>query len=414
MQLDEVSKQINEFIVGCPANKNKFCKHIKKVIRKAEEYGQYLRAEWQKAKKAGLTQYDENKDKEKWFWWTALSNDWMWGKLVYFANIFEDDVYVGFYTEGKPKQDPLAYLRNMIWGSVGQVYEGLELLDYQFVLLAIIYDAQNWQAGRERIYFNKLRKETLSDRLCGAVWEHLEGYNGQGSGDIRQTIETALANVKADLASKQKKRTEQPKKQTSNLPQDVRGILAYMWPLDQDVKEYPFLNKGRDIRLTFQQQELFKRIAIFSLSDLRVCLISKCNIQSPDDLSVFQMLKALELTYSVQIHTDYGEKAEPQAGTGDKAKPAAADAYITFNEALEFSGGVITRRILLKAIRKGYPVKVRSDKPSSQRMCVHIQDVLVLVRKLSPGKDAEEKAAKMFGQYKDELVKKQQNQQNLD
>jgi len=88
----------------------------------------------------------------------------------------------------------------MIWGAVGQPYEGLELLDYQFVLLAIIYDAQNWQAGRERIYFNPLQVEDLSDRLCRAVWGHLEEKrNSYCLRDVPQTIEAAMLAVKASL-----------------------------------------------------------------------------------------------------------------------------------------------------------------------------------------------------------------------
>lgn len=196
--LDEVSKQINEFIVGCPANKNKFCEHIEKVIKRAEEYREYLRTEWQKAKEAKLTQYDEGKDEKKWLWWNAFSDDWEMGECVYFAN--DECLDVQFYIEGKPKRDPLCYLSSMIWGCVGQDYEGLELLDYQFVLLAIIHDAQNCQAGRERIYFNPLEKETLSDRLCQAVWHRLQGFhNSYEFKDVQDTINTAFRAVKAEL-----------------------------------------------------------------------------------------------------------------------------------------------------------------------------------------------------------------------
>jgi hypothetical protein len=199
MRLDDVAEKVNELIVGYPANKNIFCEHIEKVIRKAEEYGQYLRAEWEKAKKAGLTQYDENKDEGKWTWWTAYANDWMWGECVYFSDA--ECLRVQFYMEGKPKPDPLHYLSSMIWGCVGQVYEGLELLDYQFLLLAIIHDAQNWKAGRELIYFNPQNRSTLSDRLCQAVWRHLESHQNQFTfRDVQQTIETALRAVKAELA----------------------------------------------------------------------------------------------------------------------------------------------------------------------------------------------------------------------
>ena len=169
--LAEIANETDKAIANNPQLKSSMIKHIEKVIQKAEEYGQYLRTEWQKAKEAGLTQHDENKDKEKWFWWTAWGQDNWQGKLVYFAD--DEFLDVQFYIEGKPKPDPLGYLSSMIWGSRGQDYEGLELLDYQFVLLSIIHDAQNWQAGRKRIYFNPLEKKTLSDRLCRAVWHHL-------------------------------------------------------------------------------------------------------------------------------------------------------------------------------------------------------------------------------------------------
>jgi len=196
--LAEVSEQINEFIVGHLVKKNKFCKHIGKVIREAEKYGQYLQDEWQKAKEAGLTRYDEKKDKQKWFWWNAFTNNWDIGECVYFVG--DEGLDVTFYIEGKPKPDPLCYLSSMIWGCIGQEYEGLERLDYQFVLLAIIHDAQNWQAGRERIYFNPLEGEGLSDRLRRAVWQRLESYDTPYKfKDVCQTIETAIRAVKANL-----------------------------------------------------------------------------------------------------------------------------------------------------------------------------------------------------------------------
>jgi len=198
--LENVSGQINKFIVGNPANKNQFCTHIRKVIQKAEEYGQYLRAEWQKAKQAGLTEVDKNKDKEKWFWWSAYIDDYLqWSGNVYFPG--NDCMKARFYIEGKPKPDPLRYLSSMIWGCAGKDYEGLELLDYQFVLLAIIHDAQNWQAGRERIYFNPLEQETLSNRLCKAVCSHSAEHQNS---EYPNTIETALLAVKADLQKQNK------------------------------------------------------------------------------------------------------------------------------------------------------------------------------------------------------------------
>jgi len=198
--LDDVSYQINGFVVGYPANKDKFCKHIGKVMRQAEKHGQYLRDEWQKAKEAGLTQYKDKEGKQGWFWWVARTNDWMGGESVYFDD--DEHMRVQFYIEGEPKADPLSYLSNMIWVCGGQEYEGITRLDYQFVLLAIIHDAQNWQAGGELIYFNPLEKGTLSGRLCLAAGRRL--YKSceppyRLRRDVQQIIETALLAVKADL-----------------------------------------------------------------------------------------------------------------------------------------------------------------------------------------------------------------------
>ncbi len=200
--LAEIAGEIGEALINNPQLKSSMIEHAEKVIQKAEEYGQYLRTEWQKAKEAGLTQHDENKDNGKWSWWTAYSKDWSRGKGVYFDS--NESMDVQFYIEGKPKPDPLSYLSSMIWGSVAEDYNGLELLDEQFVLLAIIHDAQNWQAGRERIHFNPLEIRTLPDRLCRAVWHHLKSkIDSYGFGDVKNTIITALQTIKAQHASRE-------------------------------------------------------------------------------------------------------------------------------------------------------------------------------------------------------------------
>ena len=63
--LAAIADEIGEALINNPQLNSSMIKHIEKVIQKAEEYGQYLRAEWQNAKEAGLTQHDENKDKGK-------------------------------------------------------------------------------------------------------------------------------------------------------------------------------------------------------------------------------------------------------------------------------------------------------------------------------------------------------------
>lgn len=196
--LAEIANEIGVALTNNPQLKLLMIKHIEKVIQKAEEYGQYIRTEWQKAKEAGLTQHDASKDEEDWSWWTAYSKDWTWGSGVYFTD--DESLDVQFYIKGKPKPDPLSYLYSMVWGSVGENYNGLELLDYQFILLAIIHDAQNWQAGHEIIYFNSLQETTLSDRLCRTVWHHLknkiDSYNFR---DVKNTIKIAQQAIKASV-----------------------------------------------------------------------------------------------------------------------------------------------------------------------------------------------------------------------
>ncbi|MCK5565277.1 MAG: hypothetical protein KAJ07_08520 [Planctomycetes bacterium] len=215
--LAEIADEIGEALINNPQLKSSMIEHTEKVIQKAEEYGQYLRSEWQKAKDAGLTQYDENKDGEGWFWWTSYMKGFMWGKGVYFAS--DEGLDVHFYMNEKPKPSPLSYLSSMIYGSIGEDYNGLELLDYQFILLAIIHDAQNWQAGRKRIYFDPLREEILSDRLCRAVWQHLESkiatFNYR---EVRKTITSALQTIKAQHIGREEKPTETESEAKSNTP----------------------------------------------------------------------------------------------------------------------------------------------------------------------------------------------------
>ncbi|MGD1041890.1 MAG: hypothetical protein ABR913_02370 [Sedimentisphaerales bacterium] len=261
MQLNDVTNQIDKLIIGQPANKNKFREHIERVIRELEKYREYLLEQWQKAKKEGWLCYDEIKEEqyeiyqleqmaegktdeyrksllEGWRWRNlepAKEGEpdpkpdlnkpipkpfpWTWmldaynaiSKQTYFTT---NELYrrsenkiptsAQFYIKGKPKPDPLNYLYGMVWGSRGQAYKGLELLDYQFTLLAIIHDAQNWQAGRERIYFSFVphtqdtQTTNLADRFCGAIYEHLCSHNGA---DVLDTIEIALLAVKAKLVS---------------------------------------------------------------------------------------------------------------------------------------------------------------------------------------------------------------------
>jgi hypothetical protein len=227
--LAEIADEIGEELINNPQLKASMIGHIKKVIQEAEKYGQYLRDEWKRAKETGLTQYDESKDENKWYWWTAYVKDGMPEQCVYFDN--DECMNVQFYMEGKPKPDPLSYLYSMIYSCIGEDYGELELLDYQIVLLSIIHDAQSWQAGRTRIYFNVLKKKTLSDRLCQAVWHKLESRQHKYYfSEVKQTITTALQTIKISVEKETKNggdiTTPEQKKQRSGLSKKTIVIYA--------------------------------------------------------------------------------------------------------------------------------------------------------------------------------------------
>ena len=144
------------------------------------------------------------KSKDEWFVWDGLFYDWGMESYVYFASDdrLDDCLEVHFYMEREREPDPLSYLHSMICASVGRKYEGLELLDYQFILLAIIHDAQSWSAGRVRIYFDPEEGKGLSDRLCRAAWQSLKNMQVPTylfNKDTRRIINTALRAVKANL-----------------------------------------------------------------------------------------------------------------------------------------------------------------------------------------------------------------------
>jgi len=111
---------------------------------------------------------------------------------------------------------------------------------------------------------------------------------------------------------------------------------------------------------------------------------------------------------------------EPKEASGGEAEAKTEppnrndEAYIPYTKAIEFSNGILTRKKLDKAIKQGEPLKARDKKPSEKRRCVHIQDVLSLINKLSVNEKAAEQAARMFGEYKEQLQKKMTRQVNLD
>jgi hypothetical protein len=103
--------------------------------------------------------------------------------------------------------------------------------------------------------------------------------------------------------SKSKKQIgDKPKKQTSwdqwaALPEYVReqALLTDMGLLGQDVKEYPFLNKGCDIRLSFEQQDVFRRTSGFPISPERLQnYLAEHGYQNTDSWSIYRILDALQ------------------------------------------------------------------------------------------------------------------------
>ena len=109
-----------------------------------------------------------------------------------------------------------------------------------------------------------------------------------------------------------------------------------------------------------------------------------------------------------------GESIGTEAGGKEDDGKEQNEAYIPYTKAIEFGNGILTRKKLDKAIKQGEPIKVRSKKPTRNRQNVHIQDVLLLIEKLSENTKATEEATRMFGEYKNHLQKKMSKQTNLD
>jgi len=129
-------------------------------------------------------------------------------------------------------------------------------------------------------------------------------------------------------------------KRGTELSPDVKRIITKTWPLGQDVREYPFKNEGALIRLSFEQQDLFRRTPTvgfpFSLSSLKVYLAQKLNIQSPLNYSIFDIIAALTLTESIE--QKQGDTGGGKADIKPKRKrktPPLPEKDITVLELLE-------------------------------------------------------------------------------
>ena len=117
------------------------------------------------------------------------------------------------------------------------------------------------------------------------------------------------------------------------------------------------------------------------------------------------ILELEKIKYKIEVESDL--KTEP------KKKAGQDDAYIPFSKAIELSNGILTRKKLEKAIEHGKPTKVRDIKPRKNRRNVHIQDVLLLINKLSINEKASEEAARMFGKWRELSIKKRDEKIDL-
>jgi hypothetical protein len=83
----------------------------------------------------------------------------------------------------------------------------------------------------------------------------------------------------------------------AQIHQDVIDIVGRLWPIEQDTQEYPFRGEGRNVRLTFEQQEILKKTVGFPVtkSRLKSFLAKECNVQNPQDYSISDILDTLEL-----------------------------------------------------------------------------------------------------------------------
>lgn len=104
--LEWTASLVDELIVGKQQVKNAFIKHIDNVMAEAEKYQKYLQDEYCKAKKAKRTLRDGHPKGDGWHLYEA------WGKGT--TNYFGGGGYesmVAFWMRGKPKLDPLDYLK---------------------------------------------------------------------------------------------------------------------------------------------------------------------------------------------------------------------------------------------------------------------------------------------------------------
>ena len=199
---NNVVYRVGSLIALYPKANAVFKKHIDRIITAAERYGEWLRAEYKKAEKRGLT--DLRKQLHGKGYRTFICSGWDWRDVFFETAGGQRYLWI----KGEPRPNPLDYLRSMVWGRISKPPRGISLLDYQYFLVACIYDSQ-CRPEQRRIYFSPepedsvLWDKQLKDRICRRVWLVL--VKGQRETltqiDITrdQMIEPALRAIEAEL-----------------------------------------------------------------------------------------------------------------------------------------------------------------------------------------------------------------------
>jgi hypothetical protein len=219
--LENVGHRIDRLLAVWPKAGGVFKKHIEKIISAAEKYGKYLQSGRDRAEKKGFTNIQKRPVGKDWYWLDAICLN------IYIGRYDDSPIATGFWIKGKPKLDPLIYLRDIILDVAGETPPGIELLDYQYFLLSCIHDMQ-CEAQRQ-IYFNPTDKG-LKDRICRWVRDIFKGRLTLDLIDrIMDKIKAAFAAVEADLASGKTWDKKKPKKKLKLLP--ANAVIGYSLPL---------------------------------------------------------------------------------------------------------------------------------------------------------------------------------------
>jgi len=215
---NNVVYRVGSLIALYPKANAVFKKHIDRIITAAERYGEWLRAEYKKAEKRGLT--DLRKQLHGKGYRTFLCSGWDWRDVFFETAGGQRYLWI----KGEPRPNPLDYLRSMVWGRISKPPCGISLLDYQYFLAACIYDSQR-QAGERHIYFSPEPEDSavwdkqLKDRICRRVWLVLVKGQRETMTQIDitrdQMIEPGLRAIEAEQTGGDKSRKRKPKAPTT-------------------------------------------------------------------------------------------------------------------------------------------------------------------------------------------------------